>query len=457
MEAKHLQSRVAIVTFPLHGHQNPMMRLACRLANLGIRVTFFTSKWFEKSAKPSKAYEELIKVVGIEGGLDDNQLNSSNDAIADVLRESEKMRQPFEKLVLADEEENGTPFACLIVDACFPWLPEVRHRFVAGFWASTVACASVMVTLPDLVAKGYLPAQGEKLLSPGANGLALAGIPFYFHTANEEDLRMSIEFGQVLLHSGMSCLLLNSFEGAEKQRIQELQSLLPCPCLPVGPLMATDQNGIARHADRCLEWLDQQEPKSVVYVSFGTLAYVSAQQFEELALGLESSGASFLWVVRPTLVDKQEDVETFLEEFRKRTSAKGLIVAWANQLQILAHPSVGLFLSHCGWNSTLEAVWSGVPVLAWPLFDEQNVCARYLVHDWKAGTPISDAALAKSGVLVSRKEVRDGVRSGLRDESLRYSMKRASKAAREAVQPGGSSFSSIEKLVLAIKAGSWSS
>lgn len=138
--------------------------------------------------------------------------------------------------------------------------------------------------------------------------------------------------------------------------------------------------------DACILWLNErQAPHSVLYILFGSFATHSAPQLLELAQGLEASGCSFLWLVRPpdapgisAATGSPVSISEFLPPgFQERTKDRGMCYSgWAPQTRILKHPAVGGFMSHCGWNSTLEAVCSGVPMLAWPLTSEQHLNCR---------------------------------------------------------------------------------
>eukprot|EP00252_Welwitschia_mirabilis_P021918 TRINITY_DN5760_c0_g3_i1.p1 TRINITY_DN5760_c0_g3~~TRINITY_DN5760_c0_g3_i1.p1 ORF type:complete len:476 (+),score=29.62 TRINITY_DN5760_c0_g3_i1:158-1585(+) len=199
--------------------------------------------------------------------------------------------------------------------------------------------------------------------------------------------------------------------------------------------------------EECLRWLDTQPPKSVLYVSFGSRAVLSPEQTEELAQGLESSGQRFLWVLQkpqlPTALQEQEpkDSKSMLPEgFLDRTKGRGLVYTkWAPQVAILSHPSTGGFLSHCGWNSTLETIVCGVPVLTWPQGAEQRLIELLLVEEMKAGVSLRK----EEGGIVKREEVERGAKELMTHEEVRENMKRLSDAANSAVAEGGSSFQSL--------------
>jgi len=187
-------------------------------------------------------------------------------------------------------------------------------------------------------------------------------------------------------------ILVNSFFALESSAIKALEQKGDgkISFFPVGPItqIGSSNNDVVGDELECLKWLKNQPQNSVLYVSFGSGGTLSQKQMNELAFGLELSGHRFIWVVRPPsdsvsaayLEDANEDPLKFLPKgFLERTKEKGLILpSWAPQVQILKQNSVGGFLSHCGWNSTLESIQEGVPIVAWPLFAEQAMNAVML-------------------------------------------------------------------------------
>ncbi|EOA36463.1 hypothetical protein CARUB_v10011054mg [Capsella rubella] len=186
------------------------------------------------------------------------------------------------------------------------------------------------------------------------------------------------------------------------------------PVYPIGPLVNTDTSdvNVKDEESECLNWLDNQPYGSVLYVSFGSGGTLTTEQFNELALGLADSEKRFIWVIRsPSGIasssylnpHSQTDPFTFLPlGFLDRTKERGLVIrSWAPQIQILAHPSTCGFLTHCGWNSILESIVNGVPLIVWPLFAEQKMNALLLVED------VGAALRAQAGEdgIVGREEV----------------------------------------------------
>lgn len=230
------------------------------------------------------------------------------------------------------------------------------------------------------------------------------------------------------------------------------------PVFCVGPLMDTNLQTIAE--SDCLKWLDNQPKKSVVFLSFGSMGLFSMEQLREIAVGLENSRVRFLWVVRsPPTESKSKlyaaqieaDLDTLLPPgFLERTKERGLVVkSWAPQVAVLNHGSVGGFVTHCGWNSVLESVCAGVPMLAWPLYGEQRLNKLLLVKEWRLALPIETA---KDG-LVSAPEVEKRVRDLMNSEegdSVRKRVVEMRECAKAAMSEGGSS-----RLALATLVDSW--
>ncbi|OEL21392.1 UDP-glucose iridoid glucosyltransferase [Dichanthelium oligosanthes] len=197
------------------------------------------------------------------------------------------------------------------------------------------------------------------------------------------------------VRASASGVIVNTFEGIEESELAKIQSELSRPAFAVGPLHLLSQAPAAQslHApDRgCLAWLDAHPPRSVLYVSLGSVASVGRASFEEMAWGLAGSGVPFLWVVRPGFVSGAgEEAPPLPDGFMEEIKNSGKIVAWAPQREVLAHTAVGAFWTHCGWNSTLESVCEGVPMLVQPCFADQMANARYVTHKWGVGMEVGE-------------------------------------------------------------------
>lgn len=203
-----------------------------------------------------------------------------------------------------------------------------------------------------------------------------------------------------------------------------------------------------QNIDTYITWLNTKGPGSVVYVSFGSLVTLGAEQMEELAWGLKKSNNPFIWVVRENEKDKLP--ADFIEE----TTDNGLVVSWCSQLQVLSHKTVGCFMSHCGWNSTLEALSLGVPMIAVPQFSDQTTNAKYIQDVWGVGVKVN----ADEKGIVKREEIEMRIRQimeGKAGKDIKRNAERWKELAKEAVAEGGSSDNNIEEFIAELLCSSY--
>ncbi|KAJ1439476.1 UDP-glycosyltransferase family, conserved site [Sesbania bispinosa] len=251
-------------------------------------------------------------------------------------------------------------------------------------------------------------------------------------------------------------IILNAFPDLEPDTIRALQSKeanLP-PIYPVGPIIQNGSNTETKVSE-CLNWLHNQPCGSVLYVSFGSGGTLIQEQLMELAMGLELSGQKFVWVVRAPnespsaayLGALNDEHLNFLPAgFLKRTKGQGLVIAsWAPQIEILSHEAIGGFLTHCGWNSTLESIINGVPLIAWPLFAEQRMNAVLLSE----GLKVALRPKVQENGIVKREEIAKVVRSliqGNEGKEIRKRMEHLKGALMDALKKEGSSRRTITEL-----------
>eukprot|EP00262_Sarcandra_glabra_P020282 TRINITY_DN79_c0_g1_i11.p1 TRINITY_DN79_c0_g1~~TRINITY_DN79_c0_g1_i11.p1 ORF type:complete len:508 (-),score=29.88 TRINITY_DN79_c0_g1_i11:2-1297(-) len=226
------------------------------------------------------------------------------------------------------------------------------------------------------------------------------------------------------------------------------------PVFSVGPVVAINEKDDAKHA--CIVWLDEQPPESVVFLSFGSMGSFTEPQIKEMALGVEQSGLRFLWSLRcPPQEGARLPVDANLKEvlpegFLNRTKERGLVwPSWVPQVAILDHKAIGGFVSHCGWNSIIESLWFGVPILAWPLYSEQRFNRFQLVQDLILAV---DLKLDYRGEgLVSAEELQRAMRCLMGDcdegTKVRARVKEMRSLSRKAVEEGGSSYAFLKQLV----------
>ncbi|CAO2203345.1 unnamed protein product [Urochloa humidicola] len=210
------------------------------------------------------------------------------------------------------------------------------------------------------------------------------------------------------------------------------------PVWPVGPLVRSDDES---DGDGVLRWLDSQPPSSVLYISFGSQNTIQQKQMTELAAALEDTGRPFVWAIRPPVGCEiagafRDDGEWLPEGFEARASSGGnrgvLVRGWAPQVRILAHASTGAFLSHCGWNSVLESMVHGVPVIGWPLAAEQFYNASLLAEEWGVCVEVARGNLESSRV--ERAKVAEAVETVMGDTPESAAMRRRVAEVREVMQ-----------------------
>jgi len=222
-------------------------------------------------------------------------------------------------------------------------------------------------------------------------------------------------------------------------KIWPLKTIGPCvPSMFLDKRLQDDKdygiNIFSPNSESCIKWLDKKPKGSVVYVSFGSRASLSEDQTEEIAYGLKNCGRFFIWVVRES--EKGKIPKGFSE-----TLEKGLIVTWCQQLEVLAHEAVGCFVTHCGWNSTLEALSLGVPVIAMPIWTDQITNAKFIVDVWKIGVK---GNTNEKGIVRSETIERMKTEKG---NEMKNNATKWKNVAKNAVDEGGSSDKNIVEFV----------
>ncbi|KAF8660846.1 hypothetical protein HU200_057436 [Digitaria exilis] len=271
-------------------------------------------------------------------------------------------------------------------------------------------------------------------------------------------------------------VIMNTFEEMEPEFVAGYAAARKMKVWTVGPVSTYHQTrttlastlasrGLRKSAidpDECRKWLDSKEQGSVVYVSFGSISQAESKQVVELGLGLEASGHPFIWVVK-NAHEYEEPVREFLAELEARVAGRGLVIrGWAPQLLILSHPAVGGFVTHCGWNSTLEAVTAGLPVVTWPHFTDQFLNEKLAVEVLGIGVsvgvtePLTYQAVKKE-IVVGRGVVEEAVRrvmgGGEEAEARRRRARALADEARAAAREGGSSHANLLDLVKRFRPG----
>ncbi|KAH9303529.1 hypothetical protein KI387_043891 [Taxus chinensis] len=329
------------------------------------------------------------------------------------------------------------------------------------FWPFCAAASITQKYANLLISQGHIPvkvteSRGSEKMICGLPGNIPDLWPTDLIAVYREQCESDAIFKALLYEAQQSneadYVLINTFEELEGRDAAAALSANGCPSLAIGPVflpkvLQGEESKLGSMWDEdesCLEWLHKQRPASVLYVSFGSLALKSQQQLQELALGLEASGQPFLWVLRSDIAQGHSAV--LPEGFEMRTRDRAFVVNWTPQLRVLAHASVGGFLTHSGWNSTLESISMGVPLLGWPYGGDQFLNCRFAKDIWKVGLDFNDVDVDVNR-LVTREEVESIVRDLMHNELLRKRALELKQAAIQAVMPGGSSYTNITTFI----------
>ncbi|KAH6825054.1 hypothetical protein C2S53_014048 [Perilla frutescens var. hirtella] len=451
------KSHVLAVPAPAQGHLKPLMSLCHEIAKQGIKVTFVNPQTVHDkivaAAKFSPEDESNMILTSIPDGLKPDE--DPNDPY--VLLESLPRTMPETLSDLIEKINSSNPnekISCVIADLGFGWALDIAEMMGAefvGFSPPSIASFAVILHIPKLIKQGNLDVNGslKKVdlirLSDDISAWRKDELPW----SAPNDLR-----AQKIIFEG-----LKSYQAAYKAKwvlwnscyeLEPAASDLHPNFLPVGPLHLHRTNTEKSSSDSinfyaedasCLTWLDTKPAGSVVYVSFGSLAVYSQQQLDELALGLELSGWAFLWVVRLDLANGSRVV--YPDGFLERVSEFGKIVEWAPQNSVLSHPAVGCFMSHCGWNSTLEGVSKGVPYLCWPYFAEQTHNECYICDKWEVGLRIN----CDENGMRSRYEIKMKINMLFSDNKYKENVFKLKEICALSVSEGGSSYKNLKTFI----------
>ncbi|KAJ9174660.1 hypothetical protein P3X46_013281 [Hevea brasiliensis] len=247
-------------------------------------------------------------------------------------------------------------------------------------------------------------------------------------------------------------IMVNTFLELESHAIESFKML---PVYPVGPILHLGSDGTNAHQE-IMQWLDDQPPSSVVFLCFGRMGSFDEDQVKEIACALEHSGHRFLWSLRrspcpgilASTCDYEDPQEVLPEGFLDRMAGVGKVTGWSPQAAVLAHPAIGGFVSHCGWNSVLESIWFGVPIAAWPMYGEQQFNAFEMVMELGLAVEIKMDYRNDSGIIVNCDEIERGIRGLMEhDSEKRKKVKEMSEKSRTALMDGRSSYFCLDDLI----------
>ncbi|CAI9269244.1 unnamed protein product [Lactuca saligna] len=456
---------VVFVPYPAQSHIKCMLKLARLLHHKGVHITFVNTEVNHKQLLNSGGPNSLDGEPGfqfktIPDGVPEGTPNFMYAVTASILV---NFLDPFLDLMRRLE----SPLTCILADGIMPFTVEAAEKLkvpIMHFWTFAACAFMGYYQAPVLIEKGLIPFKDESCFTngyldtvidsiPGLEGFRLKDLPGFIRTTNPNDETYNFCIECIKATRKVSNIIIHTFEELESNVIKAFKSMIP-HVYTIGPLelllnptkledetKKLDIKGYSlwKEEDGCLKWLQSKEPHSVVYVNFGSLISVSLEQLLEFGWGLANSNHYFLWVIRPDLVIGES--ASFPRELQELINERGFIASWCSQEEVLKHPSIGGFLTHCGWGSTIESLTAGVPMLCWPFLWDQLTNCRQMCMEWGVGLEI-DHNVSRDEVERLTKELIGGDKGKrIRSKALEWKKK-----IEIATGPNGSSSLNIDKL-----------
>lgn len=474
MDQAAVSPHVLIFPFPLQGHVNSMLKLAELFCLGGLQVTFlissqthtrlfrYTNVQSRFSSYPAFQFKTLPNSLDEDG-------SSNQDTFIRLYDSLQIIGKPFLRKLLVENRmstEDSSPLTCVIVDGIMGFaLDAIDAGEVTGIpiiYFRTVSACSFWsyFCIPQLIQAGELPFIGKDMDESIVNVTGMEGflrcrdLPSFCRVSDLSGHGFQVLLDETRQTPHAHGLILNTFDDLEGPILSHICT--QCPNLyTIGPLHShlktrlasiaastlTNSNSLWEEDKSCIGWLNEQPLKSVVYVSFGSITTLTRKQLIEFWYGLVNSGMRFLWVIRPDSIVGKHGESQIPAELEECMKTRGFMVGWAPQEEVLAHPAIGGFLTHSGWNSTLESIVEGVPMLCWPFFADQQVNSRFASEVWKIGLDMKDTC----DRVIVKKMVKD-VMEVRRDEFI-SSADQMAKLARKSIVEGGSSYSNLDRLI----------
>ncbi|KAF8017351.1 hypothetical protein BT93_H2519 [Corymbia citriodora subsp. variegata] len=438
---------VLVIPCSAQGHVIPFMAVSKCLIEHGVRVTFVNTDFIHRRVIDALADKDFlgdrIHLVSIPDGLGPGDDRNNFGILLEA--NFQVMPAKLEDLIRDIEEKEGPKITCLVADGNMGWALQVARKMNiprAVFWPASAALWHWELAFQRIpiqhqmfqLALGMPTMNTAHLAWACVGDLAAQKTVFSLVVRNNKFLEVA------------DWLICNSSPNFESAVLNFAPRILP-----VGPLLSShwleSSAGYFWPEDsNCLKWLDQQPHKSVIYVAFGSFTVFYQIQFRELALGLELCNKPFLRVVRPDTTEEKDDA--YPKGFKERISGRGKLVGWAPQQKVLAHASIACFVSHCGWNSTMEGASNGIPFLCWPYFTDQFLNETYISDMWRVGLRFKRD---ESGI-IRRSEFKCKVDQLLDDVSFKIRSSDIKEKLAKVVDEGGESHKNFSDFIQWMKA-----
>uniref|UniRef100_A0A8I6YHV1 Glycosyltransferase n=1 Tax=Hordeum vulgare subsp. vulgare TaxID=112509 RepID=A0A8I6YHV1_HORVV len=439
---------VLVFPWPRQGHINPMLQFATALVDAGVQVTFLHTE--HNLRRLAQASPPHLRLLSIPDGLPDDHPRGFLDFMEAMCTTGSTA---YHALLLSLVSASDAPVTCVVADGTMPFAIEIPQELgipALSFVTHSACSYLALLSMPKLVELGETPFTADDLVSsvPGMEGfLRRRDLPRGLYCTDQGDGDpLVLKFAEVIGRTSKACaLIFNTAASMERPVLAHLASGTS-DVFAVGPLHARSSSAASaslwREDDGCMAWLDGHEDRSVVYVSMGSLAVITHEQFTEFLSGLAATGYAFLWVLRPGMVQLASSA-LLREAVGAAEGGKGRVVEWAPQRDVLRHRAVGCFLTHAGWNSTLECAVEGMPMVCWPFFVDQQTNSRFVGAVWKTGLDMKD--VCERGV------VERTVREVMASDEIKAAAQAMAQQLKHDVAEAGSSSSELERLVRFIR------
>ncbi|XP_004509204.1 UDP-glycosyltransferase 84B2 [Cicer arietinum] len=459
MTVANEKPKILMVSAAFQGHINPMLKVANRLISNGFHVTFaITENCRDNILKniPNSNSSSGLVLDFFSDGLSLDFDRSDVKTLIETLQE----KGPINLSNLIKNHTKNQNFSCAIVTPFVPWAIDTvaQHEIpCAMLWIQASALYSIYYHYfknNDIFPS--LEDPNETVQLPGLPILEVRDLPTFILPSYPLHFKEVVENSFKDLEK-VKWILGASFFEIEKEIVESMDSLTPI--YPIGPLVSPfllgekDTNDLSldmwNAEDSCIDWLDNRPNSSVIYISFGSIIVFSEKQMENIIIALKNSNKDFLWVFKPANnggSEKEDSTLELLNEFKKESEGKGIVVKWCPQEKVLMHPAVACFISHCGWNSTLETVVAGVPVIGWPTWTDQPTNATLIENVFKNGVKVSygeDGVASAEEIERCIWEVMDGPNAS----EIKQRAVEIKESARNALKEGGSSSNNFNKFI----------
>ncbi|KAL8202027.1 hypothetical protein R6Q57_011174 [Mikania cordata] len=466
-----------VIPLPFQGHINPLLKLAKILHSKGFLITFVNTEFNHQRLLRSLGSDALCGLTSfrfetIPDGLPlPNNLDATHEVPSLCKSVDETCLGPLRNLI-AKVGVSDSPVTCIVSDVLMGFTLDAARELdmlEIVVWTSGVgSMICVHDQYPSLLEKGLMPLKDSSLLTNGyldtiiddipncLSGMRLRDIPSFIRMTNPgDDYMAKFLCSQVERAKKASAIIFNTFDELDYDNLDTLSSIFP-PCFGVGPFnlvekmlddepLASIQSSLWKEDLECVKWLDSKAPLSVIYVNFGSITVMTSQQLIEFGWGLAKSGYSFLWIIRPDLVIGESAI--LPPEFVAETSDRGFLASWCPQEQVISHPSVGGFLTHSGWNSTIESISSGVPMICWPFFADQQTNCWSCCKKWGVGMEIDNDVKSDEVAKLVIELMKGEKGNEMRKNVIAWK----NKAKESCLVPCGSSMVNLEKVIHLLK------